>query len=180
MEANVETKKPDENLCPSCGKVKQYPTKHLCFYCYRRGNMGTMKLIVLEHIKAAEDTKRLSTNELVDVLNRFQYIGKKVNIHQMQNFIAKLRSYKLITSAKRRPNGVGRPITEHMVSKSGNRFLAKYKHNWMLGLLVPIKFKGKAQVMTQDHRDRASSIRGKLMKHEYEIYTFIFPERRKL
>ncbi len=54
-----------------------------------------------------------------------------------------------------------------------------YRKNWSMGLLVPIKFKGKSKKMTQEFKARASGILGKIGK-VYDTFAFILPERRKL
>jgi hypothetical protein len=61
----------------------------------------------------------------------------------------------------------------------GKRALKRYWKNWSMGLLVPIKFKGKNKKMTQDFKARASGIRGKIGR-VYDNFKFVLPERRKL
>ncbi len=167
------------NLCPSCGFIKEHPEKTLCFFCYWRGNFGTMKMLTLYILD--KSTKRLTLDEILDELNGMPFIGKVVKANSLKENLRRYKQLGLITGRKRRvlKHYPGRKKLEMKLTMKGKKALKRYWKNWGMGLLVPIKFKGKTKKMTQEFKARASGIRGKIGK-VYGTFEFILPERRKL
>jgi hypothetical protein len=167
------------NVCPSCGFIKDYPEKTLCFFCYWRGNFGTMKMLTLDILD--KSAKRLTKDEILDELNRMPFIGKVVRSNSLKENLRRYKQLGLITGRKTRvvKHYRGRQKLELKLTLKGKKALKRYWKNWSMGLLVPIKFKGKTKKMTQDFKARASGIRGKIGK-VYDTFGFILPERRKL
>ena len=167
------------NICPSCGFIKEHPEKTLCFFCYWRGNFGTMKMLTLNVL--VKSAKRLTLDEIVDELNRMPFIGKAVKAESLKENLRRYKQLGLITGRKRRvvKHYRGRQKLELKLTLKGKRALKRYWKNWSMGLLVPIIFKGKTKRITQDFKARASGIRGKIGK-VYDTFEFILPERRKL
>jgi len=138
-----------------------------------------MKMLTLDILD--KSANRLTRDEILYELNRLPFIGKVV---QAKSFKENLKRYKqlgLITERKRRvvKHYRGRQKLEFKLTLKGKKALKRYWKNWGMGLLVPIKFKGKTKKMTQEFKARASGIRGKI-GHVYDTIEFILPERRKL
>ncbi len=167
------------NICPSCGFIKEYPEKTLCYFCYWRGNFGTMKMLTLDILE--KSANRLTTDEILDELNRRSFIGKVVKAKSLKENLRRYKQLGLITGRKKRvvKHYRGRQKLELKLTLKGRKALKRYWKNWSMGLLVPIKFKGKTKKMKQEFKARASGIRGKIGK-VYDTFEFILPERRKL
>jgi hypothetical protein len=167
------------NICPSCGFLKEHSEKTLCFFCYWRGNFGTMKMLTLDIVD--KSAKRLTRDEILNELNRMPFIGKVVKAESLKENLRRYKQLGLITGRKRRvvKHYRGRQKLESKLTLKGKRALKRYWKNWSMGLLVPIKFKGKNKKMTQDFKARASGIRGKIGR-VYDNFKFVLPERRKL
>ena len=167
------------NICPSCGFIKEHSEKTLCLYCYWRSNFGTMKMLTLDIVD--KSAKRLTLDEILDELNRMPFIGKVVKAESLKENLRRYKQLGLITGRKRRvvKHYRGRQKLEMKLTLKGKKALKRYWKNWNMGLLVPIKFKGKTKKMKRDFKARASEIRGKIGK-VYDTFEFILPERRKL
>src|SRR4030067_598937 len=88
------------NICPSCGFIKEYPEKTLCYFCYWRGNFGTMKMLTLDILD--KSAKRLTIDKILDELNRIPFIGKEVKAKSLKENLRRYRQLGLITGRKRR------------------------------------------------------------------------------
>ncbi|OGH07369.1 MAG: hypothetical protein A2W22_01605 [Candidatus Levybacteria bacterium RBG_16_35_11] len=138
-----------------------------------------MKMLTLDILD--KSAKRLTIDKILDELNRIPFIGKEVKAKSLKENLRRYRQLGLITGRKRRvvKHYRGRQKLEFKLTLKGKKALKRYWKNWGMGLLVPIKFKGKTKKMTQDFKARASGIRGKIGK-VYDTFDFILPERRKL
>ncbi|OGH05880.1 MAG: hypothetical protein A2W22_04620 [Candidatus Levybacteria bacterium RBG_16_35_11] len=138
-----------------------------------------MKMLTLDILD--KSAKRLTRDEILDELNRMPFIGKVVKAESLKENLRRYKQLGLITGRKRRvvKHYRGRQKLELKLTLKGKKALKRYWKNWSMGLLVPIKFKGKTKKMTQDFKARASGIRGKIGK-VYDTFDFILPERRKL
>lgn len=161
--------------CPACGFPKEIPDKPLCFYCYFRGSIGTMKMLILD-IFYNSPTK-LTIPDLMDILNDKEYIGKPVNRALIKKLLTRYTHLKLLSASKERLKHRGRKKLRRMITKRGKKRLLKYKKNWELGLPVIIRKRFQNFKMTSEYRERASAIRGKIGK-EYDTYAYILPQRK--
>jgi hypothetical protein len=160
----------NENLCPACGTAKDEAgkDKYLCFYCYHRGNHGTVKLLILD-IFSNTSQDRLSIQDVVDHLNAIVKsstpdslekidIGKPFTFNDIKKLLIRYtkreRTYKgktrtlglgLLTAAKStspRPDSGGRKQLLYKITKKGLKKLKAYKKTWLQGrpLSVPKRF----------------------------------------
>lgn len=164
-------------ICPSCGLPNtKHPDKPLCFYCYFRGSVGTMKMVILGIL---DDGKRKDAKEIAEELNERPYMAKKVKIASVERLLCDYTDQGLLIASKHRPtHKVGRPKKYRRLTIKGKKRLAIYLKRWKMGLPVFLKRKTKHFTMTTDFKERASAIRGKLSKFkedDMELCKYIMP-----
>lgn len=171
-----------DSICPSCGHPNISNDKPLCFFCFYRGNVGTMKMIILD-IFNTSISEKLLLEDIQDRLNDFEYIGYPMSRSDIKKLLTHYTKLGLLTSSKERKKSIGRPKLYRKITKKGQRLLTYYKSRWNKG--IPIIKRGhckKPRKNTKrfsygtDYIERSASIRGKIGK-EYPIYKFIFPSR---
>ncbi len=188
------------NLCKSCGHPKEYQQYPLCRYCYFRNQHGTMKMVVLKILEDNYHIRKLSLQDMMDELNKFEYIGYPMRKQDMKKILLRLKIGRLISVSKdkhKKPmikvmfKGVeirrrmsGKRKFYYMIRKNGIKILAAYKKRWKMGFTVRSSTSSEKKMphfrMTTDFKERAGSIRQRLRDKEsdHDLYTYIFPQRQ--
>ncbi len=174
----------EDNLCPSCGMVKEdiFRDKPLCFYCFFRGQHITMRFVILKIL--AKSDKKLSVKELLKRLNTLKCIGYPMRKEDLKVNLLRLKNYRFIRPAKSntyRRRG-GRQKLRYSITKRGRRNLAALSKRWEQGFVMRYNKKSELRMknfrMTTDKRERAAAIRGKILNKEYDKYKFILTNRK--
>ena len=186
---------PDDSVCPSCGHDKK-PKQGLCFYCYHRGNHNTLKMITLGILLgydmnnlttidtrklATRDLKKFSPYEIVDKFNQLSYIRYPGNIKSFKKYLHKFTRFKIISASKVRSSKPGRPKLVYRCRISGMKLFQAYIKRWRNGgiLLLHKKHQRLQKISTFD-RERASSIRGRMINDmNYNSLDYIFNQRNQ-
>ena len=176
------------SLCPSCGMVKDFPDKFLCKYCYTRGYIGTMRMVILGIFDRAVitkndgsiETKKLSAEEVVAEFNKLPFIKREANVGSIKKYLIDWTGYRMLSKSKVRntkAGKVGAPRILHRITVKGKRRLKAYLKKWNAGHLVLLTKHHKKLKLTSQDYERSSAIRGRLQNPAYDPYQFIFPQR---
>ena len=74
-------------------------------------------------------------------------------------------------------------IESYIISKKGKKRLKEYNKRWLNGYPVMLRIRGKGKTskkfkLTTEYRERASAIRGRIVK-QYDLYAYLLPLRNK-
>lgn len=163
-----------DNRCPSCGFEKEFPDKPLCKYCYTRGAIGTMKMVIMTIF---QEKDKLSAKDVVTEFNKLPFIKYPANIASIKKYLIDYTNWGMLSASKVRSNKVGRPQILHRITMKGRRRLKYYLKRWQQGGLVLLNRRHRKLKITSGDRERASSIRGRMHNPEYNSLDFIFPQR---
>ena len=97
-------------MCPSCGGPKgDAEGKAVCFPCYHRGTVGTVKMLCLMVLH--ENGKYMTASEIVEAMNNHPANnGKRIfNEKTIKQLLWRLKgkNYKIVLAKKAKSNGRG-------------------------------------------------------------------------
>lgn len=172
-------------LCPACGKEKEYPDKKLCFYCYYRGRTGAAKMVLFQTMRD-NGNKYVTIEELVDLVNNNPNKKNKITRHAIYEIVhryskhyedakKKRKGYLILVKDMPRKKGqMGRTKKKYKLSKKLLDRLEKQEKRWESGLPINMKVKnGKNFRMTIDYNDRSRKIALKIRNKEYDKYEYL-------